>query len=121
MRVVVKYWYKKGIALLKAELPDRALECFDRALEKEPEDTDILLKKGIALFLMEKPEQAIEIFDQILGEEPENYQALNNKGMALLSLEKTDDAMEHLENAAAESDTRGWADLNISILKRMNH
>ena len=119
MKVGVRYWYNKGIALLEAELPEKAVECLDRALEEDPENDTIIFKKGIALFYSERLEEAAEIFDSALKKNPENYSALNNKGMILLRLNRIDEAENCFRSAKEISRKSGCVDLNFSLIKEI--
>ena len=120
MKVGVRYWYNKGVALLEAELPERAVECFDRSLKEDPGNTGILFKKGIALFYSKKFEEAGEIFSRILKEDSSNYPALNNRGMTLLHLKQIQEARICFERAKELSKEAGCADLNASLIKMIN-
>lgn len=120
MKVGVRYWYNKGVALLEAELPDRAAECLDRALNDDPENAAIIFRKGIALFYSDRLEEAAEIFDETLKEDPESYSALNNMGITLLRLNRMDEAKECFEKAKAASSKSGCTDLNFSLMKKIH-
>jgi tetratricopeptide (TPR) repeat protein len=119
MKVGVRYWYNKGVALLEANLPDKAVECFDRAFNDDPANEVILFKKGIALFYSGRLEEAAEIFDETLKRDPDNYSALNNKGMSLLRLDRIDEAEECFKDAKEKSSKSGCPGLNLSLIK--NH
>ncbi|MBN1432018.1 MAG: tetratricopeptide repeat protein [Methanomicrobiaceae archaeon] len=117
MKVGVRYWYNKGVALLEAEMPEKAVECFDRALKEDTENSGILFKKGIALFYSKKFEEAGEIFNQIIKKDSSNYPALNNRGMTLLHLNQIQEARICFERAKELSNGAGCADLNASLIK----
>jgi tetratricopeptide (TPR) repeat protein len=119
MKVGVRYWYNKGVALMEFRLPERAVECLDRALKDDPENPSILFKKGMALFYSDRLEEAADIFDETLHEDPENYSALNNMGMVLLRLNRIKEAEECFENAKKASSKKGCADLNHSLIKKI--
>lgn len=117
MKVGVRYWYNKGVALLEAEMPEKAIECLDRALDNDPENEAILFKKGIALFYSDRLEEAAEIFDETLQNDPDNYSALNNKGMILLRMNRVNEAEEYFIRAKERSGKSGCANLNFSLIK----
>ena len=48
------YWYNKGVDLHRSGDYKKAIQCFDRALEKDPEDADAWYNKGVALYDLDR-------------------------------------------------------------------
>jgi len=68
----VKAWNNKGIALSERDRFDEAIECYDKALELDPQDTDVWNNKGTALDRMERFDEAIASFDNALKFDHQN-------------------------------------------------
>jgi len=65
---------------------DEAISYFDRVLEIEPGNVNVLFNKGEALFYYDKYEEAISYYDRILDVEPDDIEVLGKKGDAMASL-----------------------------------
>jgi tetratricopeptide (TPR) repeat protein len=83
LRLLLKNWYNKGVALDHVERHEEAIECFDKALEINPKDANVWYNKGVTLENLEKYEEAIKCFSAALEIKPN----INNKVLQnLLSL-----------------------------------
>jgi tetratricopeptide (TPR) repeat protein len=63
-----------------ADKYDESIKVLDRALEKLPNDTELLFRKGIVMDKTGKKEEAVETMRKILSVEPKNANALNYIG-----------------------------------------
>lgn len=78
---------------------------YEKALQKDPDNTRIHYKKGL-LFLVEgMNDDAIACFNKVLEKEPDNGRAHKGLGQAYFQLKQNDSAKEHLEKAAAADNT----------------
>lgn len=84
----VKAWNNKGIALSERDRFDEAIKCYDKALELDPQDTDVWNNKGTALDRMERFDEAIASFDNALKFDHQNELAKNNKAIVLMKISK---------------------------------
>lgn len=64
---LAKAYRNKGITLNSLGKFDLAIECYDKALEIDPNDYKSLLNKGVALDELGDFEEAIEHYDQIIS------------------------------------------------------
>lgn len=87
-------WSNKGIAYSYLGMHDKALECFDQALQHNKLDVDVWCNKGIALFSLGKCDEALFCYDKVLETNVSNENALFNKGIALSHIGKHKEAID---------------------------
>ena len=93
---------QKASALIDLERYDEALDVFETAIEKSPQDVNLQNSKGVVLLMMERFEDAIKCFDDALRMDPDSTLAAfawNNKGWALYSLKQYDEALTAFDQA----------------------
>jgi tetratricopeptide (TPR) repeat protein len=78
----VHVWGNKGWTLNKLSRYQEAIECSDKALEIDSNDTDVLDGKGYTLVNLGKYEEAIEYFDKTLKIDPNYVDAIEHKKIA---------------------------------------
>ncbi|MDE1829087.1 MAG: tetratricopeptide repeat protein [Thaumarchaeota archaeon] len=76
-------FHKKGLDLQQKGKQEEAIACFDKAIEIEPENFEILYDKAISLQMDSKFDDAVRFYDKVLESESENFAALVNKGLCL--------------------------------------
>jgi tetratricopeptide (TPR) repeat protein len=54
---------------------DEAIQCFNKAIEIEPDNADAWYNKGVALYKWKRNKEAIESFDKSLTIDPNNADA----------------------------------------------
>jgi hydroxyacylglutathione hydrolase len=86
-------WVRLAAALADHERLDEALECFEVALNMNPQNAAALLSKGLALTELGQYEKALEIFQKVLEAEPGTEEASIGMGFCLLGLGRTEEAM----------------------------
>jgi tetratricopeptide (TPR) repeat protein len=86
-----EYYYKKKY--------NNAIQCFDNALEIEPNNTNAWNNKGLALDDLCKHYEAIECYDRALEINTNNANAWNNKGAAIYHLGKYNEAIQCFDKA----------------------
>ena len=93
-----KLFTRTGHGLFETGEPDRAVECFDKATQLNPNNTDAWMSRGIVhMKTGAMLNYAIMCFDEVLKQEANNLEAMENKVEALILSNKQDDAAEMLE------------------------
>ena len=70
-------------ALYEARLFDRALALCDEALEKHPDDTEIMFNRGLALVQMERYDEAMAAFSTVALSDPNDLRAVHQMAFCL--------------------------------------
>ncbi len=89
----------EGQLFLDTNKAEKALECFEEALEIDPELSDALLKKAVALEKLEKVDDAIACYDRAIEIGDSLTTALLQKGGMLNRLARYDEALQCYERA----------------------
>ncbi len=89
----------EGQALLDAESPERALECFEVALGLEPDHAETLVKKGGALEKLGRTDEAIACYDRAIAADGNLTIAHLHKGGLFNRLARYDEALQCYEQA----------------------
>ena len=84
----VKIFHKKALKLQHDGRKEEAVVYFDKVLETEPRDSNVLLNKGLALAHLGRYDEAIAYFDTVLEDEPDNLFALEWKKEAIRAQNK---------------------------------
>ncbi len=64
---IADLWYRKGLTLSNLERYNEAIECFDKAIEKDPDFADAWHNRGVSLGNLERYNEAIECFDKAIA------------------------------------------------------
>ena|GEM_PF-793739 len=94
-----EYWLFKGWDLTEAGEDEKAIECFERALEISPENDEAWEGKGRALLKLGEDEEALECFEKALEIDDKNDLAWEGKGQVLLLSDEYEKALECFEKA----------------------
>jgi YVTN family beta-propeller protein len=78
-------WNKLGTELTRKGLYAEAIQCYDRALQINPDYIEAWLNRGLALYSQGKYEEAIKSYDRTINIDPNNVNAWLNRGLALYS------------------------------------
>jgi hypothetical protein len=89
----------EGQLFLDTNKPEKALTCFDAALELQPGLAEALIKKAAALEKMEKTDEAIACYDRAIESEDSATTALLQKGGLLNRLSRYEEALHCYERA----------------------
>jgi tetratricopeptide (TPR) repeat protein len=119
----VNAWYNKGHTLSASALPgviddeyreihpldvnkhEKAIECFDKALELDPKHVNALSAKALEFHNhLHKPEEAIKCYDKWIEIEPKNLYPIASKADAYYDLQKYPEAHEYAKKAAVHTD-----------------
>jgi glyoxylase-like metal-dependent hydrolase (beta-lactamase superfamily II) len=74
--------------------PEKALECYNMALQLDPGNVEALVYKGTSLVELQHYDEALDCFDKILKFAPDLDEALSGKGFALLGLGRVEEALK---------------------------
>ncbi|HEX3627736.1 MAG TPA: tetratricopeptide repeat protein [Verrucomicrobiae bacterium] len=89
----------EGQLFLDTNKPEKAISCFDAALEMQPTLAEALIKKAAALEKMEKTDEAIACYDRAIESEDSATTALLQKGGLLNRLSRYEEALQCYERA----------------------
>ncbi len=76
-------WYEGGIIFHRSGNYEKAIQCYDRALERDPKHATAWNNKGLALYNLGRYDEAIQCYDRALVIDPEYASAKNNRDNAL--------------------------------------
>lgn len=93
------YWFEEGNRCYANGSYQKAIECYDQAINLDPELKEVWCNKGLALCRLEKYKEALKAFDQALIICPEYKKAWRCKGQALDAMGRDDEAKEAFQNA----------------------
>lgn len=102
-KVVVRDWTKEGTDLLEQGRFREAINCFDKAIDVDPQDVRAWFNKGYCLNQLEDYDAALAYFDKVLAAGPKaknaEWMAWTMKGICLKSLGRTEDALKCYDKA----------------------
>ncbi|HOI12921.1 MAG TPA: tetratricopeptide repeat protein [Methanoculleus sp.] len=108
-------WYHRGQALCISRNYDRAVVCYDKALERSPDDPVLWRRKGFALMKAGRYAEAVACFDRALALDPQDATAWQRMGYALACMGKNEDAIACCDKALTLDpehllawQSRGW-------------
>jgi tetratricopeptide (TPR) repeat protein len=96
----------KGQSLLNLEKNEEAIDCFDKVIELDENNTDALVKKGVALERLRKLSEAIEYYDRAIAADSSITIAYLYKGGIYNRLERFSEALECYEKALRTQEKR---------------
>ena len=71
---------------MSSEKYNEAIKAYDKAIEINPQDSDVWYKKGNILNKLGKYNEAIKAYEKAIEIDPHNSNAWNNKGVTLAKL-----------------------------------
>lgn len=96
--------YNKGVALLglyeknqSRDLLEDALNNFDVAVQKQPDNMNYLIQKGRCLLDLGRAEEGLQYLDRALWINPGDGITLMNKGIALYQLSRLEEALRYFD------------------------
>ena len=95
-----------------AQTFEEALDAADRALSRNPDDTNAWYNRGVALLHLERFSEALDAFDRALKLDPGMPDTWNNRGVALARLGRHEDAMESYNRALLLDPVHGSSWMN---------
>ena len=91
-------WILIGIKLVEEGMLERAIQCFDKALELNPTQEQIGAA-GRALLEAERPREALPYFDRFVALASDDEQGWTAKGWCLAEIGQLDEALECVNTA----------------------
>ena len=121
--VQAKLWNNRGTALANLGKHQQAIECFDKAIEINPNDVNIWNSKGTAFHYLSKYQQAIECFDKAIEINPNDADAWSAKGHSLNNLKKYQQAIEYFDKAIEinPNDADAWYSKGVAFDYLIKH
>ena len=103
-------WGWKGYALHELGRDEEAIECYDIALEIDPNDVKTLYYKNYSLYKLRRHEEAIKCYDIAIKRDPDNFDILNDKAEYLTKIGNYKEARKcHDIALKIESEySKGW-------------
>jgi tetratricopeptide (TPR) repeat protein len=101
---------------MRMEEPEKALEVYDRLLERNPDSVDALYARSLLYERLDRVDDAIRDMEAVLARRPDDPTALNGLGYTLADrTDRYEEAYELIERAYAQApdspaviDSMGW-------------
>ncbi len=115
-RPVDDTWFNRGVALEKMGKSDQAVECFDKALVENPNDSWAWFNKGVSLHRLGSLGEALYCYDRALEYNPNDPDLLSNKGIALRTMGQPEKAIECYKKALGINprDSGIWSNMGVT-------
>jgi len=116
-------WYNMGNAYANLKQYEKAIECYNKAVEIKPDMHEALNNIGNAYAGLKQYEKAIECYNKAVEIKPNKHEALNNMGNAYAKLKQYDKSIECYTEAInqASASERGFYLFNRgNALRRAN-
>lgn len=97
----------EGQLFLDTNKPEKAISCFDAALEINSGLAEALIKKAAALEKLEKTDEAIACYDRAIASDGSATTALLQKGGLLNRLARYEEALQCYERALQTQEKKG--------------
>jgi len=104
-----KDWVEKGRCLNRLKRHDEALECLDKAIEKDSYDARAWRIRGDVLDDLERYDEAVESLDKAIKIDPNNASSWGIRGNVLINLERYEEALESYDRAIEIDENEPWA------------
>src|SRR5438445_5538727 len=104
-QILEKQFFKTGNNLFDQGNYTDAISYYDKALQINSTDINVLYNKALELDNLGKHEEAITYYDKVLAINPSDTDTLNNKGLELDSLGKHDQAISYYDRVLAINPT----------------
>jgi Tfp pilus assembly protein PilF len=92
-------WTEKGWTLGKLKKYDKALECFDKAIQMKSRNVKTWRGKGTVLAMLGKYHEAITYYERGIDLDPKDVPSLKGKGTCLYYLKDYEHALVYFEQA----------------------
>ncbi len=94
--VKARQWYNMGLANAKKGNNDKAIECYQKAIEIKPDKHEAFFNMGIAYSNKSDKDKAIECYQKAIEIKPDFYEAFMSIGFTHLKIGNLDLAEEYL-------------------------
>lgn len=98
------YFKSANFAINKEQsnrLANKAKEYFDRVLEENPDNLEVLTKKALLMVSSENPMQGILLLREVVTKDPDNWEANFNLGLLSIQSGQFERAVERFEKLVA--------------------
>ncbi|MEW6709869.1 MAG: tetratricopeptide repeat protein, partial [Candidatus Riflebacteria bacterium] len=92
-------FFEKGIDLQQRGLYDHAIEEYEKALNIEPDNADVLVNLGAACLQKGLADRAVKVLVKVLDRDPQNSAAYYNIGKAFYYRDEVPDALAAFQRA----------------------
>lgn len=124
MKEQIKNIHNKAISLYKDKKFSEAIQLWQKALEVEPQEIQVLYSLGIINFELKKYDDAINFLQKLLDLSPGHHKAMLILGTAYIKLRKFQQAEEFIKKSVEINPKQKLAYLNLgaiySVLKRFD-
>src|SRR2546426_12274741 len=96
-QLLEKQFFKTGNDLFDQGNYENAIKYYDKALEINSTDINVLYNKALALDSLGRHDEAVSYYDKVLAIKPNDTDSLNNKGLDLDVLGKHDEAISYYD------------------------
>jgi len=96
-QLLEKQFFKTGNSLFDQGNYTDAIANYDKALEINSTDINVLYNKALALDSLGRHDEAVSYYDKVLAIKPNDTDSLNNKGLDLDVLGKHDEAISYYD------------------------
>ena len=110
-------WHNEGIDLHRSGNYEKAVQCYDRALEIDPKGADVWNNKGVALKNLGHYDEAVQCYDRALEVDPKYARAWLNKSVALGNLGRYGKAVQCYDRALEvdPKDADAWYSKGVAL------
>lgn len=116
MNDTVRNLHNRALALYKKKQYADAIRLWEKALEVNPEEVEILYSLGLIHFELKKYDQAIDYLERLLELSPGHYKALLIIGTAYIKMRKFDRAEEYIQKSIEINPKQKLAYLNLGAI-----
>jgi PGF-CTERM protein len=81
-------WNEKGISFAKSDEYEKAIECFDKAIELDPNYANAYNNRGLTYYHLKQYERAIEDYNKAIELNPNGADAYYNRELARSKLKE---------------------------------
>jgi len=105
-----EFFFMKAHLLGHLDKNQEALELYNKALQKDPKDTNSLYEKSQVLLELGKTKESLKVAEKSLEIDPEDKDVLVHKGVVLMELERNEEALSCFNKAIQfdSSDEDAW-------------
>ncbi|NEQ65096.1 MAG: tetratricopeptide repeat protein [Symploca sp. SIO2D2] len=110
-QVAHSLFFSLGNLLISAESYEDSLDCYQKAIDLNPQSVDAWVNRAYALINLERYEEALESSQTAIDLEPQSVNGWANRAEALDSLERYKEALESFQQAIdlEPQSVNGWA------------
>ncbi len=116
MKQSVKTIHQKAISCYKEKRFDDAIALWEKALEVNPQEIEVLYSLGLIYFEIKKYEESIDFLKQLLDLSPGHFKAMLIVGTAYIKLRKFELAEEYIQKSIEINSKHKLSILNLGAI-----